>query len=102
MKVFLLLPGGGKRSCRVPFTGADHALAKGACPNCGAEEPGPASKVFKIAGCRLRPSDDDRAWECDAACLACKSGVGTVRAEMDTLFGVREDEAVLNGRARVY
>jgi len=94
MKVFLLRD--EKRiPCKVPFEGADHAVAEGACPHCGSE-------TFKVQGTNMHPSQDDRAYEADAKCAACDLYVGTLRAEMNTLFGVREDRAVLNGRCRVY
>jgi hypothetical protein len=125
MKVYLVVKEGPRRDVHVPFAGADHALADGGCPACGvgcckycgawdcdarggAHRCNPADASdgypprFKVAGTGRRPSADDRAWECDAHCLACKAHVGTLRAEMSTLFGVREDEAVLNGRPRVY
>lgn len=96
MMVKLLLSGDDStRACSVPFNGADHALADGACPFCGIGS-------FKVAGSCLRPSADDRAWEAEAVCLACKARLGTLRVETNTLFGVREDEAVLAGRCRVY
>lgn len=78
-----------------PYSGADHGIADGACPHCGAEP-------FKVAGSNMHPSADDRAWEADGKALCCGASVGVIRAEPDTLFGVREDEAVLHGRARVY
>lgn len=87
------------RACKLPFQDADHALASGACPYCAREEDGGG---FKVAGSGRRPSADDRAWEADAGCLACKAHLGTLRVETNTLFGVREDEAVLRGRCRVY
>lgn len=96
MKTWLLMKWGGpKRKVCVPFDGADHAVADGACPCCGTED-------FKVAGSGRRASADDRAWEADAGCLACKAHVGTLRVEPNTLFGVSEDERVLRGRVRVY
>lgn len=102
MKVYLLVKEGPRRSCRVPFEGADYALASGACPACAHEEPGPALKGFKVGGSGRYASADDRAWESQAYCLKCRAHVGVLRVETGTLFGVREDEAVLSGRVRVY
>lgn len=84
-----------RRTVTVPFAGADHAIASGACFHCGAEP-------FKIAGGGMRASADDRAWESDGKALCCGKAVGVIRAEPDTIFGVREDDAVLGGRCRVY
>lgn len=125
MKIFLLMKHAPeRRRCKLPFEGADHAIADGCCPYCSAREDCPGCSAngnsgttpdwkqckkclgkgggFKIAGSGRRPSDDDRAWEADAGCLACKAHVGTLRVESNTLFGVREDERVLRGRVRVY
>lgn len=126
MKVFLIMKHAPeRRKCSVPFEGADHALAEGRCPYCrvgscglcgawdcdargGAHRCNPADPSdgypphFKVAGSGRRPSDDDRAWEADAGCVACKAHLGILRVETNTLFGVREDERVLRGRCRVY
>jgi hypothetical protein len=94
-RIFLLVDGGPGRKARQPFPDADHAQVEGSCPKCGAAD-------FKVGGSGRRPSKDDRAWEADGYCLACRAHVGTIRVETSTLFGVREDEAVLRGRCRVY
>ena len=94
MRIFLITPT-IRIPLHLPHEGADHAIAASACPKCTAPN-------FGVQGANQRPSDDDRAWEADGYCCACKQHVGTIRAEPDTLFGVREDEAVLRGRCRVY
>lgn len=94
MQMFLIRDG-EKRKLTTPYPDADHAVVEGACPEC-------KSTDFKIAGHGRRPSSDDRAWEADATALCCHKPVGLIRVEPDTLFGVREDEAVLQGRCRVY
>lgn len=94
-KIKLLVDGGRARRCREPFPGADHAVAEGACPLCGSDD-------LKVAGTGRRPSDDDRAWEADAVALCCDRLVGTLRVEPNTLFGVREDEAVARLGVRIY
>ena len=91
MKVYLLLDN-QRRRCEPQ---GDQAVVEGDCPLCG-------SKSFGVQGTGQRPSADDRAWEADGVSTCCRRRVGVIRAEMDTLFGVREDEAVLNGRCRVY
>ena len=91
----LLTKWGPQRKCKQPYPESDHVVADGACPCCNAEP-------FKIGGSGMRESKDDRAWEADAGCLECRAHVGTLRVEMNTLFGVREDAAVLSGRVRVY
>jgi len=37
-----------------------------------------------------------------AQCTRCRRDVGQMTVKVDTLFGIEEDNAVLNGRARVY
>jgi hypothetical protein len=95
MKIFLLMLDEPKRRAKPPFPEADHAVVEGSCPRCSATP-------FAVAGTGKRPSQDDRAWEADAVCLDCRASVGTLRVETNTLFGVREDQAVLQGRCRVY
>lgn len=59
-------------------------------------------KTWRISGGQSQISDDDRAYEASARSLCCNRIVGVLRVEMDTLFGLREDQAVLSGRCRVY
>ena len=87
------------RVCKRPFPEADHAVATGACPYCGIEG---QDGGFKVAGKNMRPSADDRAYESDAGCLACKAHLGMLRAETGTLFGIREDEAIARLGIRIY
>lgn len=95
--MWLLPRGGGARvKLTLPYPDADHALAQGMECECGAEG------ELGVQGSGRRPSDDDRAWEADGYAACCKRPVGLIRIEPSTLFGVREDQAVLCGRARVY
>lgn len=94
-KIWLVLDEGPRRPCAPPFPDADHAVVDGKCPLCGCDD-------FKIAGTGRRFSSDDRAYEADAMSLCCDKPIGIIRYETNTLFGVREDEAVLKGRCRVY
>ena len=95
MKIFLLVSTGPRRKCKLPHPEADHAIVEGKCPECGSEN-------FGAQGKNMRPSEDDQAYEADGYSTCCKKSVGTIRTEMNTLFGVREDNAVLNSRFRVY
>lgn len=62
--------------------------------------------------CKREPADvqgknprwlDEETCESDATCLDCQKPVGTLRVVLGTLFGLEEDERVLNsGRWRVY
>jgi hypothetical protein len=64
------------------------------CPEC--------KKPLQASGTNKRIAPDDRAYESDAICIGCNKMVGTLRLVTNTLFGLREDEAVLRGRCRVY
>jgi hypothetical protein len=94
MQVFLIREDKRLR-CAVPSKHSPHVVAPGQCPDCG-ETP------WKVSGGTPYPSDDDRAYQATAVSLCCRRRAGIIRAEVDTLFGVREDDAVLNGRCRVY
>jgi hypothetical protein len=65
------------------------------CPSCGV-------RGVKVSGRNKRISQDDIAYESDAYCTSCREFVGELRLEVSTLFGLREDHAVLYGRCRVY
>jgi len=43
-----------------------------------------------------------RAYEADGYTACCGAYLGIIRVEPSTIFGLREDEAVLYGRVRVY
>ena len=72
-------------TCVEPFAGADHAVVVDTlCPSCGVSP-------FKVAGTGRHIAPDDRAYEADAVALCCDKSVGTLRVEVNTLFGLRED-----------
>ncbi len=69
--------------------------ASGACPECGIVP-------FEVQGHGRRIAKDDRAYEADASCCKCNKHVGTIRHEVSTLFGLREDEAIARMGIKVY
>lgn len=76
--------------------GLAYAFVDVACPACGAPAP------FKVAGHDRRIASHDT-YAADARALCCNARVGTLKAKIETLFGLEEDAAVLvHGRARVY
>ena len=94
MKIYLIYE--NKRiPCTTPFVGADHAIVSSPCPLC-------KSEPFKIAGTGKRFSSDDRALEADAISYCCDQPVGIIRAEPNTLFGVREDAQISRMGVRIY
>jgi hypothetical protein len=87
--------GGDTVACKVPFVGAQYVIADlEACPSCGA-------KPVELRGSAPQQRHDH--YTSDAMTLCCKKFVGQMTAWPDTLFGIDEDQTVLNhGRCRVY
>lgn len=73
---------------------ADHVVVQAACPKCE-DEP------LRVRGEGNHIESHDT-YAARALCVACGTELGTIRARMSTIFGIEEDERVLNGRARVY
>jgi hypothetical protein len=83
----------GSIPCKLPYTGADHVILQGDCPNC------------KVPNTPIQGGDVERGFNtytAPAACATCRVLVGKLVVTVSTIFGIEEDEAVLNGRARVY
>lgn len=83
-----LLTSAGRRRCKLGSPDADQTISDGHCPECFTDP-------FRVRGTGGRIAADDRAYEADAVCLACMRSVGTLRVEVNTLFGLREDEGGL-------
>ena len=70
--------------------------AEGACPGCGTEP-------FLVRGGNMTRLPDDRTYRAGGRCVSCNDPVGYIYWRTNTIFGLEEDEAVLeHGRARVY
>ena len=96
MKVTIHMHGdGGSHAARLPYSGADHVLADLACPACKAAAP------IQVRGRGITSRDHDT-YYADAEHQGCGALLGRMHTKVDTIFGVEEDERVLNGRARVY
>ena len=95
MTTIYLLCDAGRIHVTPPTASESSAACDCDCPDCGASP-------LRVQGTGRRVSADDRAYEADGYCAACRAHVGTIRAEVSTLFGIHEDEAVLYGRPRVY
>jgi len=96
MKVVLILADKSSRPAAPPAADSSFAIADGACPAC-------KRAPFRVHGRRIEIAADDRHWEAEAHCLDCCAEVGILRVgPVETIFGLTEDAAVLNGRARVY
>lgn len=90
MIVTLTLPDGSVVDC-VPVR--TYAIAECACP-CG------EARLMVTGRGQFNESHDTRAADAFAKC--CNRRVGMLRVKFETLFGIEEDDAVLNARARVY
>ena len=86
---------GPARKCKVPFEGADHAVAEGYCPHC-------MVTPLKVAGVKGTMAKGHDTYTSDGGCLACNTVLGKLVVTVNTLFGIEEDERVLAGRCRVY
>lgn len=82
--------------------GAAVAHADIACPHCGSQPLAVAAPAQRIHDRHEHPEDPRDYYAGDGYCAACKQGVGEVRAIVKSIFGLREDHAVLEGRPRVY
>lgn len=72
----------------------EHAIAEGACPKCKHDP-------FLVAGTGQSVESHDT-YRADAVCLSCKERVGVLRVQVETIFGVEEDERVQGGPWKVY
>jgi hypothetical protein len=94
--------GGGTHDAEVPFPGSKSVIVPGArCANadCSGGEDG---LPLVIAGVRGTEKESHSEVEFEAACVRCGKTVGRIVVTFDTIFGLREDHAVLFGRPRVY
>jgi len=86
---------GKRHALKLEYVHAGHAECTIDCPRCKSEAP------LRVVG-RNNHIVDDRAWEADGVAVCCGGELGRIRYEPDTIFGIEEDRAVLNGRPRVY
>lgn len=70
------------------------AQADGECPHCG-------QHPFLIGGTGAHIHDNET-YVAGAYCGNCTRDVGQMCTRVETFFGAEEDEAIFNGRARVY
>jgi len=77
---------------RLPYDGAAFVEFDAPCSGCG-------SKAVAGGAPSIESHDTYRA---QAACCGCRAACGVLRVQVSTLFGIEEDNRVLNGRCRVY
>lgn len=82
------------RACSLPESERWINVA-GRCPACSADG-------LRVIGDKRRQTIGHDTVTAPALATCCGATVGTVRVELDTIFGLEEDERVLHGRCRVY
>jgi hypothetical protein len=92
MKIELVLDSGGRITCTLPHDKCAWVETKVECPSGG---------HYLDVRSDERHVINDRRYEGRAYCMACKREVGKLVVTPNTLFGIREDEAV-GQRCRVY
>ena len=76
-----------------PRPGVEVLEVQAECPSC-------CAVPLLVSGAGI--ARDDRSYRAIAVCRGCGEKVGTIEAKPDTVFGLEEDERVLNGPWRVY
>jgi hypothetical protein len=92
VRIWLTDRDGREFPATLPYPSAKHVEIEAACSGCG-------SKF--IAGGESSVESHDM-YRAQAACVGCKAACGVLRVQVSTLFGIEEDNRVLNGRCRVY
>lgn len=99
MKIHVEVEGEEKqRKASLPYAQADHVRVDGQCPSCKACDEGTFRCIGKVTAQKV----DHDTITAPALALCCGAEVGKIVVTMNTLFGIEEDLAVLNGRPRVY
>lgn len=93
MIIWLTLESGKRIDLTLPFPGAKYVV--GQPSTCCIEE---ETAVYS----REKVIDSHDTYAGTALCARCHKPVGKLRVRVSTIFGIEEDEEVLNGRCRVY
>ena len=85
----------GTFTCKLPYEGCEHVVApKEAHPECADDE------GVSLRGGNYQTGHDEYTASC--FCATCGTNLGTMVVKVSTIFGIEEDNRVLNGRWRVY
>jgi len=95
MKITLVTDSGERLSMREPYPDAGHVV-----PSKDIDTPCPHCELPLQARCPVFTTGHDTMR--GRAVCACGEGVGTLTVKVETIFGIEEDNRVLNGRCRVY
>lgn len=97
MDVTVKIEGQPRIPMKLAHDGCEHVTSRDEtikCPECAGA---PLMIHGKGEGARTRDSITQPAY-----CNYCGEVVGTIRAKFQTIFGIEEDNRVLNGRFKVY
>lgn len=98
MKITLTRSNGRKLVAKQPHENADRVIVESdTCTECK-ESP----LAVRGLGMTIDPNASHDTYRADAVCYSCGAPAGVLRVKMSTIFGIEEDERVLNGRCRVY
>jgi hypothetical protein len=89
--VTLTIDDGAAYKCKPPYPTAPFADVTGWTCKCGSS---------RVQGRDMHHDHDTH--YATAHCAECGARVGRLAAKVDTIFGIDEDDRVLNGRPRVY
>ena len=92
MKITIVFSGGRAIEAKRPPESSKVVETDETCPEC--KEP------LRVYGGDT--TQDHDTYSAPAYCWACRSEIGTIKVRVQTIFGIEEDNAVLNGRCRVY
>jgi hypothetical protein len=79
-------------AAKLPHKNADYVVTTIAICKCGSK---------RVRGRGIREQTHDT-YIADAMCVECGEAIGSIHCTLSTIFGLAEDERVLNGRCRVY
>lgn len=94
MKIELQPTTGPRIRARLPYEGAEYVVLSAPCPSCD-------TPAAPIAGKGVDTTTHST-HEAEAIATCCGARVGRLIVTLDTLFGIEEDNRVLNGPWRVY
>ncbi len=98
MKITLTDRDGRSLVAKQPHENADRVIVEsGTCAKCKL-----SPLVVRGLGMTIDPNASHDTYRADAVCCGCNEPVGVLRVKVSTIFGIEEDERVLNGRCRVY
>jgi hypothetical protein len=88
---------------RPPYADAEYVTIEATCPTPDCDNGKEAMDEGRMSvRSDTRRLVDDSAYEGEAYCNHCRTPIGEMRTEIATIFGIEEDERVLNGPWKVY